>query len=253
MFWYIFCQGSLLLSDKNEIPFGERPPVALEPWHTKIQLPSLDEETCCAVAIDNPIVLEGWRMVALRESFDLLSAPHYRMAGKAAELLYWDANTKFCGVCGGTMRFHTEISKRCTNCGKEVWPQLATAVIVAITRNEGKEILLVRAKNFRGNYYGLVAGFVETGETLEEAVCREAAEETGLELRNVSYFGSQPWPYPCGLMVGYTAEYASGVLRLQHSELSDAGWYSLNNLPDIPGKVSLARQLIDHWKSKLQP
>jgi len=143
------------------------------------------------------------------------------------------------------MKKHTDISKRCTNCGKEVWPQLATAVIVLIRK--GDEVLLVHANNFRRDFYGLVAGFVETGETLEEAVEREVMEETGLKIKNLKYFASQPWPYPSGLMVGFNAEYAEGDIHLQRSELSDGGWFKRDNLPHIPEKLSIARQLIDNW------
>ena len=141
--------------------------------------------------------------------------------------------------------FHTDISKRCTQCGKEVWPQLATAVIVLVSR--GDEVLLVHAKNFRGDFYGLVAGFVETGETLEEAVCREVMEETGLTIKNLHYYGSQPWPYPCGLMVGFLAEYDNGDIHLQRSELSRGAWFNRHHLPQIPEKLSIARQIIDYW------
>ena len=143
------------------------------------------------------------------------------------------------------MKMHTEISKRCENCGKEVWPQLATAVIVLI--HKGDEVLLVHARNFQRDFFGLVAGFVETGETLEQAVERETFEETGIHIRNIRYFGSQPWPYPCGLMVGFQAEYDYGEIRLQHSELSAGGWFKKENLPDIPEKLSIARMLIDNW------
>ena len=138
-----------------------------------------------------------------------------------------------------------DISKRCTQCGKEVWPQLATAVIVLVSR--GDEVLLVHAKNFRGDFYGLVAGFVETGETLEEAVCREVMEETGLTIKNLHYYGSQPWPYPCGLMVGFLAEYDNGDIHLQRSELSRGAWFNRHHLPQIPEKLSIARQIIDYW------
>lgn len=140
-------------------------------------------------------------MTGLRASYDVLPRELYLKAGKGAEILYWDKNTKFCGVCGAPMKLHTDISKRCTNCGKEVWPQLATAIIVLVRR--GDSILLVHAHNLRGKYYGLVAGFVETGETLEECVRRELMEETGVTVKNIRYFGSQPWPYPCGLMIGF--------------------------------------------------
>lgn len=143
------------------------------------------------------------------------------------------------------MKLHTSISKRCINCGKEIWPSLATAIIVAITR--GEEILLIQSRNFTANYMGLVAGFVETGESLEECVHREVLEETGLKIKNLSYFASQPWPYPSGLMVGFKAEYDSGQLCLQRSELRKGGWYRYDALPEIPGPMSLARILIDDW------
>jgi NAD+ diphosphatase len=143
------------------------------------------------------------------------------------------------------MKMHTEISKRCTECGKEVWPQLAIAVIVLIHR--GDEVLLVRAKNFRTDFYGLVAGFVETGETLEEAVARETMEETGVTIDNIRYFGSQPWPYPCGLMVGFHADYVGGAIHLQRSEIAKGGWFRRDNLPTIPEKLSIARMLLDDW------
>ena len=153
------------------------------------------------------------------------------------------------------MKLHTDISTRCEHCGKEGWPQLATAVIVLIRRYvpasatspAKEEVLLVHAKNFRGDHYGLVAGFVETGETLEEAVYREVMEETGLHITNLRYFGSQPWPYPCGLMVGFTADYDYGKIHLQRSELTKGAWFDRDHLPAIPEKMSIARQLIDDW------
>lgn len=113
------------------------------------------------------------------------------------------------------------------------------------TQND--QVLLVHANNFKGNYYGLVAGFVETGETLEQAVVREVTEETSLKIKNLKYFGSQPWPYPCGLMIGFYAEYESGEIKLQRSELGAGGWFTMDNLPLIPEKLSIARKLIDNW------
>jgi NAD+ diphosphatase len=116
-----------------------------------------------------------------------------------------------------------------------------------LIRRGADEVLLARGRNFRSDFYGLVAGFVETGETLEEAVRREVKEETGINIKNIRYFGSQPWPYPCGLMVGFNAEYESGELHLQREELQKAGWFDRNHLPNLPEKLSIARQLIDHW------
>ncbi|MGN1262701.1 MAG: NAD(+) diphosphatase, partial [Prevotella sp.] len=190
---------------------------------------------------DNP----RYEMCGLRASYYKLSKELYNKAGKCEELIYWDNNTKYCGSCGGHTIMDTPISKRCVNCGKEFWPQLATAIIVLVRK--GDEILLVHAKNFRGNFYGLVAGFVETGETLEEAVVREVREETGLEITNIRYYGSQPWPYPCGLMIGFNADYVKGNIKLQESELTSGAWFSKDNLPQIPEPLSIARKLIDNW------
>jgi NAD+ diphosphatase len=127
-----------------------------------------------------------------------------------------------------------------------VWPQLATAIIVLIRRGDD-EVLLARGRNFKSDFYGLIAGFVETGETLEQAVRREVMEETGLRIKNIRYFGSQPWPYPCGLMVGFNAEYESGELHVQREELKKAAWFHRDHLPNLPEKLSIARKLIDNW------
>lgn len=249
--WFIFCKGDLMLEHRPDgtygIPLSEEAPVEVKPWTTIHTItPFADGTAVRTFAVDSPIVGHPrYEMCGLRASYAKLSSDLYQKAGKCQEILYWDQNTKYCGVCGAPMKLHTEISKRCTECGKEVWPQLATALIVLIHR--GEEVLLVHARNFRGDYYGLVAGFVETGESLEEAVVREVREETSLEISNLRYFGSQPWPYPCGLMVGFHADYASGDIHLQRSELSAGGWFRKDNLPHIPEKLSIARRLIDSW------
>ena len=242
MKYYVFCQGDLVLErtpDGFQIP--TEAPTATKPWTTVM---NVDGDK--AYRIENPITGDQrYEMCPLRQSYFKLSHDDYLKAGKCHELLYWDMNTKYCGVCGGPMRFDTDISKKCEHCGKEVWPQLAIAIIVLIRK--GDEVLLVHARNFRHDFYGLVAGFVETGETLEQAVHREVMEETGLHITNLRYYGSQPWPYPCGLMVGFTADYESGNIHLQHSELSKGAWFDRDHLPNIPEKLSIARQLIDHW------
>lgn len=276
-YWFVFCKTELLIEKTKEgqytIPYGEKPPVGLKEWTTvhtvDIPEPLRSDDGATEVRtfrIDAPYLGQGangkakeriMEMCGLRASYHLLPRQLYLIAGKCQEILYWDANTKFCGVCGAPMKFHTNISKRCTECGKEVWPQLATAVIVLIQRKacdgnpQHNEVLLVHANNFRSNYYGLVAGFVETGETLEEAVEREVAEEVGLKIKNLRYFGSQPWPYPCGLMVGFYADYAGGDIHLQRSELGSGGWFTRDKLPQIPDKMSIARKLIDNWLDNL--
>ena len=230
------------------IPKAENPPTPVPTWANVMGIGELNGHPVKAYSIDSPSIDVRYEMCGLRNSYYKLSREFYLKAGKCAELLYWNQNTKFCGVCGAPMEMHTEISKRCTCCGKEVWPQLATAVIVLVHR--GDEVLLVHARNFKSNFMGLVAGFVETGETLEEAVHREVKEETNLEITNLTYFGSQPWPYPCGLMVGFNADYVSGEIKLQTSELARGAWFRKDNLPTIPEKLSIARMLIDAWLEK---
>ena len=138
--------------------------------------------------------------------------------------------------------------KKCPKCGLEMYPPIATAIIVLIQKDD--EILLVHNRSFKRDYYGLVAGFLEAGENLEQCVHREVMEETGLTIKNLQYFGSQTWPYPSGLMVGFTAEYDSGVIKLQEDELTAGAFYNRENLPHIPQKMSIARKLIDWWLSK---
>ena len=249
-FYFVFCKEELLLERTADgsytIPCQEEPPVEAKPWTNVMNITPIDGVEVKTFRVDNPVAeSERYVMCGLRKSYYQLPRQLYLVAGKCQELLYWDQNTKYCGICGAPMRMDTDISKKCTECGKEVWPQLATAVIVLIHR--GDEVLLVRAKNFRTDFYGLVAGFVETGETLEEAVAREAMEETGVTITNIRYFGSQPWPYPCGLMVGFHADYVSGEIHLQRSEIAKGGWFRRDNLPTIPEKLSIARMLLDDW------
>ena len=250
-YYFVFCKEDLLLERKPDgtytIPLQQEPPTEVKPWTHQMNITPMDDGTpVITYRIDNPVTdSDRFEMIGLRQSYYKLERPLYLKAGKCQELLYWDSNTKFCGICGAPMRMDTDISKKCTQCGKEIWPQLATAVIVLI--HKGDEVLLVRAKNFRRDFFGLVAGFVETGETLEEAVAREALEETGVTITNIRYFASQPWPYPSGLMVGFTADYLSGEIQLQKAELSDGGWFGRDNLPCLPDPSSIAYRLIEDW------
>lgn len=252
--WFIFCKSDLVLEKLEDgtytIPSSEESPVETKPWTHILNISPMDDGTeVRTFTIPEPLTDNPqYEMCGLRQSYYKLSTPLYLKAGKCQELNYWDQNTQFCGVCGAPTKKHTDISKQCTNCGKQVWPSLATAIIVLIRR--GEEVLLVHARNFKGDFYGLVAGFVETGETLEEAVHREVMEETGLTITNLKYFGSQPWPYPSGLMVGFTADYVSGEIHLQKEELSRGKWFTKDNLPTIPEKLSIARQIIDDWLEK---
>jgi len=275
-YFFVFSKDELLLEEQSDgtytIPLSEEPPTEVKPWTTVLNITPLDDievkaynislgasgataqagnvaEQASSVAAD--MTHEKFQFFPLRKCYYKLPTPLYLKAGKCAELLYWHQNTQFCGVCGGPMKLHTDISKRCEHCGKEVWPQVSPAIIVRITRGDD-EILMARARNFRGDFYGLIAGFVETGETLEEAVVREVHEETGLEVKNIRYFASQPWPYPCGLMVGFTADYAGGTIHVQREELKNVAWFHRSHLPNLPEPLSIARHLIDDWLTEMK-
>ena len=253
-YFFVFCKDELLLEQQPDglftIPLCEEPPIGLKPWTTILNVATLGNTAVKTYATDSPFISlpnhSSQISIPLRQSYYKLPLELYLMAGKCAELLYWHHNTQYCGVCGGPMKFHTDISKRCEHCGKEVWPQVSPAVIVRITRGDD-EILMARARNFRGDFYGLIAGFVETGETLEEAVRREVHEETGLEISDIRYFDSQPWPYPSGIMVGFTARYAGGQIHVQREELQNVAWFHRDHLPRLPEKLSIARRLVDDW------
>ena len=178
-YWFVFCRGDVLLERRTDgthtIPSGEQPPIGVTSDTHILNVSPMDDGTPVKTfAIDEVEGDPRYEMCGLRQSFYKLPLPLYLKAGKAQELLYWDRNTRFCGVCGAPMEMDTDISKRCPNCGKTVWPQLATAIIVLI--NRGDDLLLVHARNFKTDFYGCIAGFVETGESLEEAVRREVME-----------------------------------------------------------------------------
>ena len=246
VYWFIFFNDQLLLQKKGEtytIPYSINPPV---PVKNVLEVNLLEDMPACAASVDTPLEETAeYLPMGLRASYDYLDPILHKIAGKAYELIYWDQHSRFCPSCGTKTVMQTTISKQCPNCKYEIYPVVSPAILVLIRK--GDAILLVHARNFRASFYGLVAGFLETGETLEECVRREVMEETGLEINNITYFGNQPWPYPSNLMVGFIADYVSGTIRLQDEELSEGAFFSKDNLPELPRKLSLARKMIDWW------
>jgi NAD+ diphosphatase len=171
------------------------------------------------------------------------------IAGLANQFIYWDRNHRYCGKCGKLTEDKTdERAKICPNCGQIYYPRLSPAIIVAVTKRD--RILLAHSRRFPSRFYSVLAGFVEPGENLSECVQREVREEVGIEVKNIHYFGSQPWPFPDSLMIAFTAEYASGEIKADKSEIADAGWFKADNLPRVPPGISIARQLIDWFLAK---
>ena len=193
---------------------------------------------------DSHPVADGFELAPLRSLFGVLEDRMVLAAGLAGQLLHWDRAHRFCGRCGGrTEDKADERAKVCPACGLLNYPRLSPAVIMAVVR--GDRILLARNKRFKRSFYSVLAGFVEPGETLEQCVAREVFEETGIEVDRIRYFGSQPWPFPDSLMIGFTADYAGGRIRTDGREIGDAQWFAADALPDIPPPLSIARQLID--------
>lgn len=168
----------------------------------------------------------------------------FNLISRARQLLNWDKSSQFCGRCGEKNQLSVnELAKLCSACKALSFPQISPAMLVLIWRDE--EILLARSPHFTPGIYSILAGFVEVGETLEQTVIREVQEEVGLGIKNMQYFGSQSWPFPSNLMLGFIAEYDSGEIQFDPSELEDAQWFSLNKLPKLPKPISLSRHLID--------
>lgn len=188
-----------------------------------------------------------WR--GLRELFGVLDEELVWAAGRASQLVHWHRCHRFCGRCGQPTADHpAERAKLCPACGLVNHPRVTPAVIVAVI-SEGR-ILLAHAARFPARFYSVLAGFVEPGESLEECVRREVREEVGVRVARIRYFGSQPWPFPDSLMVGFTAEYAEGELAPNPAEIVDAGWFAAEALPEIPPRFSIARRLIDWFVSE---
>jgi NAD+ diphosphatase len=186
----------------------------------------------------------GWSFDGLRSFFGAISDVFFTVAARALEVGEWDRSHRFCGSCGTpTIVKADERARECPSCGSLSYPRISPAVIMAVTR--GKKILLARARRFPPGFHSVLAGFVEPGETLEQCVSREVMEETGIALKNIRYFASQPWPFPHSLMIAFTAEHAGGEIRVDTSELVEADWYSADALPSIPDRMTVARRLID--------
>jgi NAD+ diphosphatase len=174
----------------------------------------------------------------------------WTIAGRAVQLVEWDRTHRFCGRCGTpTEAAAGERAKRCGTCGLLAFPRLAPAIITLVERDDGRA-LLARGRTFPIPMYSCLAGFVEPGETLEEAVHREVREEVGVELSEVRYWASQPWPFPHSLMIGFNARWAGGDIAIDEREIVDAQWYAPDELPPIPPGLSIARRLIDDWVAR---
>jgi NAD+ diphosphatase len=188
----------------------------------------------------------GTELVELRGLLAGLADREARVAMRALHVVEWGRTNRFCGRCGTrNEEVAGELARRCPLCGLTSFPRISPAVIMLVRR--GDRVLLGRGNHLPPGLFSTLAGFVEPGETLEEAVCREVREEVGVDIGDVRYFGSQPWPFPDSLMVGFTAEFRGGEIQVDPAEIAEAGWFALDALPPVPPSFSIARTLIDAW------
>ncbi|HEX2566449.1 MAG TPA: NAD(+) diphosphatase [Burkholderiales bacterium] len=186
----------------------------------------------------------GLAWAGLRSLFSVLDDAHFALAGRALQLIDWDRSHQFCGRCGTpTLSKSEERVRVCPACKLSAYPRVAPAVMALVRRE--KQLLLARSPHFPAGMYSALAGFVEPGESLEQCLAREVEEEVGVRISNSRYFASQSWPFPHSLMIAFVCDYASGEIRPQPSEIEDAKWFDLLQLPKLPSKISIARRLID--------
>jgi NAD+ diphosphatase len=254
-YWFAFAGNRLLCYEASApevipllLDFSE---LGLEPMRRQY-LGTFEGRHCFSVELAAEVEAPpGMAFKGLRELYGPLDETLFAVAGRAVQIVDWDRTHQFCGRCGAkTVSLDPERAKKCPQCHLVNYPRLSPSIIVRVRRDN--ELLLARSPRFTPGMYSVLAGFVEPGETLEQAVEREVLEEVGLAVKNIQYFGSQPWPFPNSLMIGFTAEYAGGEFQLDPTEIEDAGWYTVDHLPDIPSRISIARRLIDDFVSSVK-
>ena len=251
--WFGFCGSRMLVTEVAQgglttdlgVPWvGELADLGVEVVRSQY-LGTLQGRPCYAAQLcQDPDLPTGLALKPLRGLHGQLEEAMFALAGLAIQLVAWDRTHQYCGCCATPMEqsLHERV-KRCPRCNLSQYPRLSPAVIMLVSR--GSEVLLARAPRFRDGMYSVLAGFVEPGESLEETVAREVREEVGIEIQDIRYFGSQPWPFPNSLMIGFTARYASGDIVIDPAEIETADWFTKDTLPPVPGKLSIARKLID--------
>lgn len=245
---FVFRKRELLVTDSFELPSFE---IVNEAGLDSVRsqyLGSLGTAHCHSVELPpDTTAPAGMAFHDLRVLYGNLDEALHAVAGRAVQIMEWDRTHQYCGACGKPTELSTiDRSRICPDCKIPQFPRLAPAMIVAVER--GDEILLARSPHFPPGIYSVLAGFVEPGESAEEAVAREVMEEAGIGVKDVRYFGSQPWPYPNSLMLGFTAGYESGEIRIEEDEIEDARWFKADEMPPFfPGRMSISQWLIQDF------
>jgi NAD+ diphosphatase len=251
-YWFIFNRDKMLINLKSnpKIPFTNKLDyINITPLR-KQYIGTLEEHPCFSVEVahdtDAP---HEMAFMDLRSLYGILEEDLFLLAGRAIQIVNWDKNHQFCGKCSApTKTMDDELAKICTECGFISHTRLSPAVITAIVKDD--KILMAKHSYGIKNRYGLIAGFLEAGETLEEGVEREVMEEVGLKVKDIKYFGNQPWPFPNSLMIGFTANYDEGEIEVDGKEIVDAKWFEVDEVPKPPSRMSIASELIEWYIEK---
>ncbi len=252
--WFAFHHGELLIvngADVAQLPYCvELSELGLSTVRS-LYLGTYGGKHCYVSELEHANGLPaGHELQGLRAVFGLVDETLAVLAGRAFQIMEWDRNHQYCSHCGTPTRpRETERARECQSCGYTTYPPISPAIMILIAR--GREILLARKPEWVPKRYSALAGFVEPGETLEDTVRRETREEVGVEIRNLHYFGSQPWPFPHSLMIAFTAEYAGGDVRPDGVEIAEARFFDVEELPKLPPSISISRRMIDAVSTKL--
>lgn len=242
--WILRCEHRLLIQTGDAWPFPDARQWAHVPADDPLLVGTWQGRQCWAADVEAFPPLPGGEAVPLRALFEVAGEVAFALAGRAVQLLDWRRQHRYCGQCGTLTAMKTgEPAMACPHCGLLAYPRISPAVMVLV--RDGRRLLLGRSPRFKPGVYSALAGFVEAGETLEECARREVREEVGVEIDNLRYFASQPWPFPNSLMVAFFADYAGGTIVPQPGEIEDAQWFEPEALPILPDRVSISRRLID--------
>lgn len=245
--WFIISGDRILVDDTDKIPCAP----STIPGDAACYIGTLGGRACYCADLGSPPAPDGYRLVSLRKVYAFSDDDMRRALAYARQIHDLNLNFRFCGRCGSPTRLkRREHARICPDCGLLQYPRISPAVIMSVEK--GDRILLARGVRFPDKkMFSVLAGFVSPGETLEECVCREVLEETGIHVKNVRYVASQPWPFPDSLMIGFTSQYESGDIRIEPEEIVEADWFHPDRLPKIPAEFSLAGRLIREFCSRV--
>ena len=241
-YWFIVNKGRLFLTSDGQVPHGSLASLTIATQPEQICWLGEYQQQPCYLLVDHDQISdeESWHSA---RSLLAQSEALFELAARSLQVALFLQTHRFCGQCGSAMHLvHWELAALCNKCGHRCYPRIAPCVLVGITRPG--QILLARSTRHKPGFYSILAGFVESAETLEQAAVREVKEEVGVAITNLAYVGSQPWPFPHSLMTGFTAEYQQGDIVCQPNEIAEAAWFDLSNLPEVPPEETLSGKII---------